>query len=179
VPGSGRSRRAWGWHQLGDQWAERIVADAAVVPGQLVIDIGAGTGALTRHLLAAGAQVVAVELHAGRAQLLRHRFAGEPMTVLQTDALAMQLPTRPFRVVANPPYAISSALLRRLLAPHSRLIAADLILQRAVVRGYTDGLRQVPGADHRWAMHAGRSLPRRAFRPPPHVDSTVLRIRRR
>ena len=179
MSGSGRSRRVWGWHQLDDQWAERIVADADVVPGQLVIDIGAGTGALTRHLLAAGAHVVAVELHARRAQWLRSRFAGEPVTVLQADVLAVPLPNRPFRVLANPPYTISSALLRVLLAPRSRLIAADLVLQRALVRGYADGLRHVPGAGHRWTMHAGRCLPRRAFRPPPQVDSTVLQIRRR
>jgi 23S rRNA (adenine-N6)-dimethyltransferase len=49
------------------------------------------------------------------------------------------LPHRPFRVVASPPYAISSALLSMLLAPRSRLVAADLVLQRAVVRRYTQG----------------------------------------
>jgi SAM-dependent methyltransferase len=59
-----RSRRAWGWHPLTDEWAARIVADAAVRPGELVLDIGAGHGALTAELVERGARVVAVELHA-------------------------------------------------------------------------------------------------------------------
>jgi 23S rRNA (adenine-N6)-dimethyltransferase len=175
VVASGRSRRAWGWHPLVDEWARRVVEDAGVRPGQLVLDIGAGRGALTTHLLAAGARVVAVEPHPGRAGRLRERFAGADVTVVQTDALAMPLPRRPFRVVASPPYAISSELLRLLLAPRSRLVAADLVLQRAVVRRYTEG-RSRPG---RWDVRAGRALPRRAFRPPPKVDSSVLVVRRR
>ena len=58
-----RSRRAWGWHPLTDEWAARIVADAAVCPGELVLDIGAGHGALTAKLVERGARVIAVELH--------------------------------------------------------------------------------------------------------------------
>jgi 23S rRNA (adenine-N6)-dimethyltransferase len=176
VAASGGSRRAWGWHPLADEWARRIVEDAGVRPGQLVLDIGAGRGALTAHLVAAGAQVIAVEPHPGRARWLRERFAGARVTVVESDVLGLRLPHRPFRVVASPPYAISSALLRHLLAPRSRLVAADLVLQRAVVRRYTDG-RDVPAA--RWEVRAGRSLPRRAFRPPPRVDSAVLVVRRR
>ncbi|MFB9837004.1 rRNA adenine N-6-methyltransferase family protein, partial [Actinoallomurus acaciae] len=105
---SGRSRRAWGWHPLVDEWARRVVEDARVRPGQLVLDIGAGRGALTTHLLAAGARVVAVEAHPGRAAWLRERFAGTGVTVVESDVLDLPLPRRPFRVVAGPPYAISS-----------------------------------------------------------------------
>jgi 23S rRNA (adenine-N6)-dimethyltransferase len=178
VSGSGRSRRGWGWHQLVDQWAARVVADADVQPGELVVDIGAGRGALTAHLLEAGAQVIAVELHPGRARHLRERFAGAPVTVVETDALSLRLPHRSFRVVASPPYAISSQLLGLLLGPRSRLVAADLVLQRAVVRRYTDGRRAGAGG-RRWSLRTGRLLPRQAFRPTPTVDSAVLVIRRR
>jgi hypothetical protein len=58
---------------------------------------------------------------------------------VQADALSIRLPRHPFRVVASPPYAIASPLLRLLLAPSSQLIAADLVLQRAVVRRYGSG----------------------------------------
>ena len=67
---------------------------------------------------------------------------------------------------------MSSSLVRTLLAPGSRLVAADLVLQRAVVS------RHVSGGARRFSLAAGLMLPRRAFLPP-HVDSTVLVVRRR
>ena len=220
---AGPPGRPWGWHRLADDWAARIVADAGVRPGELVLDIGAGEGALTAHLIRAGARVIAIELHPARVARLRDRFAGLPttqaagrtgpnaglpatqaagrtgpnaglpatqgagrtgpnagLTVVRADAATLRLPRRPFRVVASPPYGISARLLSLLLAPGSRLTAADLVLQRAVVRKYARG--DAPGS-RRWArtftVQAGAALPRRAFRPAPHVDSAVLVIRRR
>ena len=84
MPAAGRTRRAWGWHRLDDDWAARVVAAAGVRPGELVLDIGAGEGALTAHLVRAGARVIAVELNAGRARMLRERFPG--VRVLCADA---------------------------------------------------------------------------------------------
>ena len=167
---AGASRRAWGWHKLSDEWAARIVAAAGIEPGELVVDIGAGDGALTAHLLRAGARVVAVELHPGRAARLSHQFP--QATLVHADAAGLRLPGRPFRVVASPPYGITARLLRRLLAPGSRLVAADLVLQRAVVRKHAS--RRVRG----FRVTMGPPVPRRAFRPPPQVDSAVLVVRR-
>lgn len=157
-----------------------MVAAAGVCPGELVLDIGAGRGALTGPLVDAGARVLAVELHPGRADDLRRRFAADPVTVIRTDAADLRLPGRPFRVVASPPYGISTALLKRLLAPGSRLLSADLVLQRAVANRWIQG--NAPGSG-RWTRHydlaLGLRLPRKAFTPPPRVDSAVLTIRRR
>jgi 23S rRNA (adenine-N6)-dimethyltransferase len=106
--------------------------------------------------------------------VLRERFPG--ITVVHADAASIRLPGRPFRVVANPPYGISSSLLRTLLAPGSGLVAADLVLQRAVVRKYA------PGAARRSSLTVGLTLPRPrvpaaatrglrgARRPPPEVS---------
>ena len=175
MPASGRSRRAWGWHRLADEWAARVVAAAAVRPGELVFDIGAGTGALTGHLVQAGARVVAVELHPGRAALLRQRFP--QITVIEADARSLRLPGRPFRVIASPPYAITADLLDLLLGTRTRLVAADLVLQRAVVRKYAG--QRGPRAARAHRMSVGLVVPRHAFRPPPRVDSAVLVVRRR
>jgi 23S rRNA (adenine-N6)-dimethyltransferase len=154
------------------------VADAAIRPGDLVVDVGAGTGALTVHLVNACATVVAVELHPDRVRRLRARFP--EVTVIKADATDLRWPRRPFRVVASPPYGITSALLRTLLAPGSRLVAADLVLQRAVANRYAAG--RAPGAGRwgrDWEVRVGRNVPRRAFRPAPRTDSAVLVIRRR
>jgi 23S rRNA (adenine-N6)-dimethyltransferase len=142
--------------------------------------VGAGLGALTAPLVRAGARVVAVELHPGRADRLRRRFADDPVTVVRADAGDLRLPSRPFRVVSSPPYGISTALLKRLLAPGSRLVSADLVLQRQVVNRWVK--HEAPAAA-RWGRYydlsIGIRLPRKAFTPPPHVDSAVLQLRKR
>jgi hypothetical protein len=66
----------------------------------------------------AGARVVAVELHPGRAARLRHQFP--EVTVVHADATSLRLPSRPFRVVASPPYGITAGLLGLLLRPGLR-----------------------------------------------------------
>ncbi|MGH9247148.1 MAG: rRNA adenine N(6)-methyltransferase family protein [Acidimicrobiales bacterium] len=176
---SGAGRARWGWHRVTDRWAEQLVADAAVHPGEIVLDIGAGTGALTRPLLDAGARVIAVELHPARRAVLFERF-GDRATVVAADASDLRLPRRPFRVVANPPYTITTALVRRLLAPGSRLTAAHLVVQRAAARRLAEGRISGAGRWHRdYDIRVGRRLPRSAFVPPPPVDSAVLTIRRR
>ena len=178
MPASGAER--WGWHRLDDRWAHRLVLESGVRPGDLVVDVGAGSGALTRPLVEAGAHVVAVELHAGRAHALRERFAGAPVTVVRADAADLRLPRRPFRVVANPPFATSTALVRRLLAPGSRLVRADLVVPRPVARRWT-----APGAPGRrrwercWVAGVASAVPRRAFHPAPPRDAIVLVIERR
>ncbi len=168
----------WGFHRLGDPWAARLVRHAGIRPGELVLDVGAGTGALTGHLLAAGARVVAVELEPGRARILRERF-GASVVVVQADASDLRLPREPFRVVANPPFSITTALLRRLLSPGSRLVSADLVVPAYVAARWAGG--RAPGA-RRWSLTYRASvaawLPSRAFRPAAPSPTAVLRIER-
>ena len=117
----------------------------------------------------------------GRLTRLRRLAEDEPrLTVVRADATGLRLPRRPFRVVSNPPYAGSSMILARLMAPGSRLEQAHLVVQRQVARRFVEG--DAPGAG-RWLRSyrldvVGR-LPRSAFRSPPRVDSVVLRVRRR
>lgn len=169
------SRRGWGWHRLHDEWAGRVVALTPVRPGDLVLDLGAGGGALTAPLVAAGATVIAVELHAGRARRLRARHAADPVRVLVADLTELRWPGRPFRVVASPPYLRSVELVRRLLMA-DRLLSADLVLQRAVARKL---VRRPGRGGRRFRLELGPGLPRRAFDPVPRVDSVLLRVRRR
>jgi 23S rRNA (adenine-N6)-dimethyltransferase len=177
VPADPRTR--WGFHQLADPFAHRLVRAARIAPGDLVLDVGAGTGAITAELVAAGAHVVAVELHAGRANLLRSRFDHRQVTVVEADATDLRLPRRPFRVVANPPFAVTAALLRRILAPGSRLVSADLVVPAHVAARWAAG--RGPGTG-RWSRDFGvrvvARLPPTAFRPSTPVPAVVMRIER-
>lgn len=170
----------WGWHALTDTWASRVVEAAGIEPGDVVVDVGAGEGALTVRLLAAGARVIAVELHPRRVEALRARFAAQPVTVVSADVTRLRWPRFPFKVVANPPYAVTNAVLRQLLSSHNRVLAADVVLPRRVVRQVVDGrLSAARRNRHEFTVERGMTVPRMAFRPPPTVDSAVLVIRRR
>ncbi|MBA3990999.1 MAG: methyltransferase domain-containing protein [Propionibacteriales bacterium] len=170
----------WGWHSLTDTWAARVVEAVGIEPGDVVVDVGAGEGALTVHLLRAGARVIAVDRHPRRLEVLRSRFEGLPVTVVNADVTRLRWPRQPFRVVANPPYAVTTTLLRQLVSPHNRLLSADLVLQRRVVRQILDGRAAAARRNRRdFVVQRGLTVPRTAFRPPPRVDSAVLVIRRR
>jgi 23S rRNA (adenine-N6)-dimethyltransferase len=165
--------RRWGWHRLDADWAQSLVAQASIRPGECVLDFGAGDGRVTAALADSGARVIAIELHPGRAAALRHRFADTNVWVVEMDALRFSLPGRPFRVVANPPFAITIALIRRLTARRSWMYRADLVLTRPVAVRIAS---RPPGG---YLAETGLAIPARAFEPPPPKDAAVLVLRRR
>ncbi|MBW3537557.1 MAG: methyltransferase domain-containing protein [Actinobacteria bacterium] len=164
--------RRWGYHRLSDSWARRVVAAAGVGCDDLVLDLGAGDGALTRPLARTGARVIAVELHAGRAAALRASAALD-IKVVVDDAALIALPRRPFRVVANPPFAVSTTIIKRLTRPDSWLVSADLVLPWYVTK------RWIGAWSAHWDFRAGLRLPASAFHPTARCETRVLKIMRR
>jgi 23S rRNA (adenine-N6)-dimethyltransferase len=176
VPAEGRPW--WGFHELTDPWAYRLVNSAGIHPGELVLDVGAGRGAITAHLVKAGARVVAVELHPERARKLRRRF-GSDIIVVEVDASDLRLPRGEFKVVANPPFGIATSLLRRLVSARSRLLTADLVVPSQTAARWTGGRghRSTPRSMTYVATTVAR-LPPTAFRPPTPIATAVLRLER-
>lgn len=174
MPGGTAPARFWGWHCLDRRWAERIVAAAGVGRGDLVLDLGAGTGALTAALVAAGARVVAFELDPRRAAVLRDRFAGDPVRVVRADIADLRLPRRPFAVVANPPFGLAVQVLRQLTAPPARMYRADLVLPTSVARRWEADR----AAARRFRATVGPPLPTTAFRPEAPMPTRVLTLDR-
>jgi 23S rRNA (adenine-N6)-dimethyltransferase len=130
----------------------------------VVVDLGAGCGALTAALVAAGARVIAVELDRARAGALRTRFAGDPVTVVVADIATVRLPRRPFRVVANPPWALAETVRANLLRAPA-LVRADLVLPRWLARRWAG----------RWPhlIEVGPSLRAESFIPPAPTGAAV------
>lgn len=135
-----RPRRSHGQNFLADPAVVRKVLRAVeVADGDLVVDVGAGGGALTVPLALAGAHVLAVEVDATWVERLRDRVrqagVGDRVRVVQADLRRVPWPREPFRVVANPPFNLTTALLHRLLDdPAAGPTRADLIVQAAVAR---------------------------------------------
>ena len=167
-------RARWGWHRLADGFAEELVARSGVGRGALVLDLGAGDGAITAHLVATGARVIAFELHPERAAALRRSVDARAVKVVRADVADLRLPVRDFHVVANPPFAVLSPVLRRITHRHSRLVRADLVVPVAVAARWSDRLSSTG-----WRSEVVARLPRSAFDPPPGVDCCVLVISRR
>ena len=187
VPGRS-NRRDLGRHLLGSSaFAARIVAEAGIEPTDLVFDVGAGTGTLTAALAARGAHVVAIEIDAALAAGLTRRFADARNVVVFTcDAIGFPLPSTPYRVVANPPFNRTSALLHHLLDdPAGGLVRADLVVQWQVARARAqvgvDAPLDLVGAAWApwWSFRRGRRLPAPLFRPAPSVDAAILTVTRR
>lgn len=181
MPGASPASRRWGFHALAEPHAAHVVARSGVGPGDLVLDLGAGHGALTEPLARTGARILAFELHGARANRLRARFSDVArVTIVRADVSDLRLPRRPFRVVANPPFAVAVAVLRRLTAPGSRLQRADLVLPSHLARRWAAG--QAPGAG-RWSrfyeLRIDHALPPAAFVPRgPHAAVLVIERRR-
>jgi 23S rRNA (adenine-N6)-dimethyltransferase len=186
---SGRSRRnRLGQHFLGSsRLASQLVADAGVTGDDRVVELGAGRGALTDALADRAGQVLAFELDPKLVSMLAHRFASAGnVAVLRADARNVPLPTNPYRVLANLPFGVTSAVLRRLLdVPANGLWRADLIVQWQVAR---ERVRAVSGPPTDvlaarlgpwWEFRRGRRLPAACFRPRPSVDAAVLVATRR
>ncbi len=177
-------RRRLGQNFLLPDVAESFVALASVVPGELVIEIGAGRGACTHALVRRGVEVVAVEQDPRWAAALR-RIPN--VRVVEGDALTQRLDRlaggRPYRVLGSLPFGITTALLRHLLDDLGRAPwRADLVVQWEVARKRAavppTTLLSTTWAPW-WTFEVVQRVPARSFRPVPAVDAAVLQVTRR
>ncbi len=180
------ARKRFGQNFLVDPDAcGRIARAAGVGPGDRVLEIGPGLGALTDALIAAGGVVTAIELDRDLAAALG--VSHPQVKVIQGDALRVSLdeacPGTGWKVAANLPYNVGTLLLLR-LADDSRFVRLALMFQREVA----DRIVATPDDDAYGALSVqiqarliaerALTLPPGAFHPAPKVHSTVLRFQR-
>jgi 23S rRNA (adenine-N6)-dimethyltransferase len=166
---------------------ERLLARLDLRDGELVVEVGAGRGALTIPLARAGARVLAIERDHRMVADLQRRLEDAGMAarvrIRREDLRDARWPTEPYRVVASPPYALTTRLLSRLLDdPDRGPVRADLLVQLEVARKRAaeppTTLRSAAWAPW-WRFELGERVSRQAFRPVPAVDSAWLRVIRR
>ncbi|MBW2735089.1 MAG: ribosomal RNA small subunit methyltransferase A [Deltaproteobacteria bacterium] len=164
---------------------QRIVEVVDAQPSDLVVEIGAGLGALTSLLAQRAGSLVAIERDRDLVPILRAEFEGQDhVTIVEDDALSFDYSqfSPPAKVVGNLPYNISSPLLFRLLEQRRGVQSMTIMLQRELA----ERLNAAPGsrlygaptltvanlAELRICFHVRKG----AFVPAPAVDSTVLKL---
>ena len=186
-----RQRPRWGQNFLADpRVARRIAGAVGVAPGETVVEIGPGRGALTWPLLENGARVVAFEIDARLAGSLRTGAEGRPLVVVTRDALRADVGAElaaagalpPVPLVGNLPYESATPMLRAFARRpdlFSRLVVmvqkevADRLLARPGGRAY--GFLTLDVGAHA-ACRRLFDVPPGSFAPPPKVTSSVVEL---
>lgn len=165
--------------------ADRIADAAGLTADSTVLEIGPGTGMLTRSLLARAEKVIAVESDYELIPILEDMFSEEirqgKLTLVRGDIRTFDLSTLPvgYAVVANIPYYITGEIIRLLLSAPQKPSSVTLLVQREVaVRIARDPKESLLSLSVKvyGTPHYVFTVPRGAFRPSPNVDSAVLHI---
>jgi 16S rRNA (adenine1518-N6/adenine1519-N6)-dimethyltransferase len=183
-------RKRFGQHFLEPAWVVKVVRAIAPRSDEVFFEIGAGRGALTGELTARAQAVTAFEIDRDLAAELR-RTAPDNLAVVEGDFLESEWilanrPVRPVRVAGNLPYNVASPILFKLVELYNAgipLVDATVMLQREVA----DRLAARPGSKEYGVLSVLIQLsadverllvlPAGAFRPPPKVQSALVRLR--
>jgi 16S rRNA (adenine1518-N6/adenine1519-N6)-dimethyltransferase len=184
-----QARRRFGQHFLHDPAVLQRIAQAVDPrPGEHIVEIGPGQGALTALLLARAGRIDAVEIDRDLAVLLRQRWP-DTLALHEADALRFDFAALarerggPLRIVGNLPYNISTPLLFHLLEVVEHVVDLHVMLQKEVV----DRMAATPGSDSygrltvmlapRLEVQSLFDVGPGAFQPAPRVWSAVARLR--
>lgn len=185
-----RTKKWLGQHFLRDNSVPpRIAQAAAIQPSDLVVEVGPGLGVLTAELAGRldpeSGRLVAVEVDDSLLPLLEERFAAMPfVSLVHADVLDMppeQLTGgRPYKVVANLPYYITSAILRHFLDAQHMPTSLTVMVQREVAERMAARPPEMSllavAVQFYGTPKVMFRVPPGAFRPPPKVESAVVHI---
>ena len=179
-------KKSLGQHFLHNRHYLEAVADAAAIQkGETVVEIGPGEGALTAVLLERGAKVIALEKDARLIGLLREKFEGEALEVIEGDALDYEPAFEAYKVVGNVPYYITGALFKKFLSSALQPSTLVFLIQKEVAeRIARRGPNNKKDKESILSLSVKaygtpayvKSVPAGAFVPPPKVDSAILQV---
>lgn len=181
-----RPKKYLGQHFLKDSnFVSKIIDTADIKKDDVIVEIGAGRGALTFRLAELAGEVIAIEVDHALSEGLKERAASYPnLTIIEADALRFpyeRIDGR-FKVVANLPYYISTPILFRLMELRDRIISMTIMLQKEVAKRVVAlpnskdyGILSIAVQFYAIPTIAFK-IPPGAFDPAPEVDSAVLKI---
>jgi 16S rRNA (adenine1518-N6/adenine1519-N6)-dimethyltransferase len=178
-------RKSLGQHFLSDRRILTRIVDALnPAPNETVLEIGPGRGALTELLQSRAGAVLAVEYDRALAAMLRERFAGSNVRIVEADVLETSLgdlAAGPYALIGNVPYYITTPILFHALKPPRASRAVYLVQSEVAER-----MKAQPGSKEFGALTVNLQalasvelvfrVPAGAFRPPPKVESAVVRV---
>lgn len=185
-----RPRQSLGQNFLHDQNLARWIVNLLdLQPGDHVVEIGPGLGALTEYLVESGCRVTVIEKDGNMVKWLEEKFRGRGVELFHMDALKFDLRKLygkgPVKLVGNLPYYVSTPLIAKFASALSPASILVLTLQHEVAAR----LHAAPGtkdfgamsvcSTRRWDIRYERKLPASVFYPQPQVSSAVVTMRRK
>jgi 16S rRNA (adenine1518-N6/adenine1519-N6)-dimethyltransferase len=182
-------KKLLGQHFLHSQHYIGLIADAAnLVPGDRVLEIGPGDGALTAALISRGAEVVAIEKDTRLLPVLEETFKEDirekKLSLIEGDALEtepemLELKNGAYKLVANIPYYITGAIIEKFLSAPIQPSMMVLLVQKEVAeriaREKKESILSLSVKAYGNPKYL-KTVPAGAFAPPPKVDSAILSV---
>ena len=178
--------RRLGQHFLKGTWAARALVEAAKIrPGETVLEIGPGKGALTKELLQTGAKVIAVEKDGALVEKLNETFPSEIASgflkivsgdIRDFDPRSSKLEAQNYILAANIPYYITGEILRAFLSTDIQPRTIALLVQKEVAQRIISKQESILSLSVKayGKPRIAAKVPRGNFSPPPAVDSAIL-----
>lgn len=186
------AKKSLGQHFLTSQKALAQIRDAADLTAEdIVLEIGPGLGALTEILLIFAGKVIAVEKDTNLARILKEKFAAyienKRLDLIEDDILSFDPELLRFyknftyKIVANIPYNITGAILKKFLSAHYQpeqmvLLVQKEVAERIIARDHKESILSISVKAYGTPTLIAK-VPRGAFQPAPNVDSAIISIR--
>ncbi len=185
-----KAKKSLGQHFLRSERAlNKIIEAGKIQPGETVLEIGPGQGALTERLLAAGARVLAVEKDDELNAFLKNKFETEIKTgqlvlvhgdILNFDPLSHKLGAQTYKLIANIPYNITGAILEKFLSENMQpkqlvLLVQDEVAKRIVAKDGKESILSLSVKAYGEPYYVDKVLAG-SFAPAPQVNSAIISI---
>lgn len=162
---------------------ERIINSINLCNTDIVIDIGAGNGVITKELIKHSNNVIAYELDSQYFEILKDRFKeNEQLVLINDDFLLSSLPAKEFKIFANIPFSLTSEIISKITSPNSKLVEAYLFVQKESAERYIGkpiNTQISTILSYLYELDIIEIFDKWDFNPIPNIEIVLLRIKKK